>query len=123
MQHEKNKILERIDLSILLDPEHEKWNDFYSDEDLPKDEIIELVKYRTSTRQAYCIGGFIGYHIVKNILWNRNIGSKFFHYTRFTSIPIFFFAIGYTTFNKPIKDLKEAGVHEYFEKRNRFLKQ
>ena len=50
MQYEKNKILERIDLSILLDPEHEKWNDLYSDEDLPKDEIIELVKYRTSTR-------------------------------------------------------------------------
>lgn len=54
------------------------------------------------------------------MLWNRGIGAKFFHYTRFVSIPVFFFAFGYSSYNMARKEMTESGVLDYQIQRTRF---
>jgi len=69
-----------------------------------------------------CVLSFVGYHIGKNILWNRGIGSKFFHYTRFLSIPVFLFSLGYFSVTKTKREMDQADVFNYNCKRQRFIR-
>ena len=94
----------------------------YAFEDVAKEEIILLIKNKNQTRAFAGIVGFIGYQIGKNILWNRGIGAKFFHYTRFLAFPVFFFGIGYILFKKSKEEMAEAGVLDYLFLRKRFLR-
>lgn len=109
-------------MKILFNPEHEEFDKTYALEDVAKEEIIMLIKNKNQTQAFAGIAVFIGYHIGKNILWNRNIGAKFFHYTRFLSFPILFFGVGYILFTKSKRQMAEAGVLDYLFMRKRFLR-
>ena len=86
---------DQISLKVLSNPLDASFPEVYALEDLPKEDLIEAITYRVKSRQVACIGTFVAYHVVKNILWNRGIGTRFFYYTRFMSFPALFLGFGY----------------------------
>ena len=42
----ERKSLEEIDLKVLFDPEHEKFQTVYALKDIQKEELIQLIRYR-----------------------------------------------------------------------------
>lgn len=47
---EEQKLPEKIDLTVLFDPENEKFEQIYAFEDVSKEELIQLVKFRCQQR-------------------------------------------------------------------------
>ena len=115
------KTLEQINLQILFNPEHEEFLEHYAFEDPVKDDLIQSIQLRSNSRQLACVVTVFTYMVARNILWNRGIGGKFFHYTRYTTLPIFAGVFFYCTFTKTSNDLQQAGVYDYNLRRNRFI--
>ena len=88
-------------------------------EDDASDNIVMAVKLRSATRQGYMLSGFIGYHLVKTILWRYGYFAHFFYRTRFMSIPVLLYGIYWNT-KKTMLDLNEAGVLNYTKRRLKF---
>ena len=87
---------DKIDLEILFDPNHGDWLDHYTFEDVQKEELIELIRFKMQTRFGLLTGGLVGFYVARFNLWHRGIGAKFFHYTRFLSIPTYIIACIYS---------------------------
>ena len=83
-------------MHIIFDPEHEDFNKHYALKVDKNEELVALVQYKIYSHHAYAISTFFAYHIGKFFLWRRDIGSKFFYYTRFLSFPILF---GFLVYN------------------------
>ncbi len=80
------------------------------------------LKYKTITRQYYISGGFLGYHLVKSILWRYGYFARFFYRTRFMTIPVLLYGT-YWNIKKTLRLYNEAGVLEYSKKRIKFDKE
>ena len=94
----------------MFDPNHAQWGELYAEEDVEKEEVLALVALRTQQRLGGFTLGLIGFYIARYILWNKNIGNKFWHYTRFTAVPIWLLACGYTASVSSMRALEETGV-------------
>ena len=101
---------------MLFDPTHPKFKNTYSLEDEAKESMLIGVKLRGATRQGYVIGSFIGYHLIKAVLWRFGIFAHFFYRTRFMSLPVLAGGIFWNV-KKTVNEMKEAGVFEYNKKR------
>ena len=124
---EKKKLSEEftklhdIDFRLFFNPEDPRYVEKYDREDLSKENMLMAVRLRTATRTWYILGAFVGYHITKSILWRYGYFAKFFYRQRFLSIPVL---IGANIWNvrKTIQEFKDAGVLDYMNKRNKFVK-
>lgn len=105
---------------MLFNPEHNQFSKHYAVEDEVRDDLIQGIQFRAYSRQIGCFVVFVSYALARNILWNRGIGGKFFHYTRYTTLPLFLAATWYCLVTKTQKDLKLADVYDYNLRRNRF---
>lgn len=120
----KDEFTERYDIDpdILLDPSHPEFNDKYCFSKDEEENILMAIKFRMGTRNTFIVGSFIGYHAVKTVMWRFGYGAHFFYKTRFMTIPIAIYALWYSSLHKFPADIKEAGIMEYYMKRNRFEK-
>lgn len=67
------------------------------------------------------LSAFAGYHVIKFVLWRMGYFARFFHRTRFLTIPLLVYGIMWNV-KKTIRDMDEAGVLEYNRRRIRLDK-
>ncbi len=77
------------------------------------------VKFASQSRQLKILGVFCGYHLTKTILWRFGYFAKFFHRTRFLSIPLLIGSL-YWNIKITMENMRDAGVLEYNKRRTRF---
>lgn len=94
----------------------------YAFEEVEKEELVELIKFRMQTRFGLLTAGLVTFYASRFALWHRGIGSRFFHYTRFTAIPIYALSCAYTFYGVGSRMLNEAGCYDYMIRRQRFKK-
>ena len=68
---------------------------------------------------GYMTATFIGYHLVKSILWRMGHFANFFYRTRSLTIPIYAYGF-YWNMKRTMLDMKDAQVLEYNRRRVKF---
>lgn len=119
LQELRQRVLDKkgIDITVLMDPTHADFAQKYALEDTTSEAYTEAIKLRSATRTSYIAFSFVAYHLIKTPLWHYGYGAHFFHRTRFTTIPLVFFAVWYSATKVHRYQLQEAGVLEYYVKR------
>ena len=107
-----------IDFDILFDPWHERFNELYALEEETQENLVMAVKLQSASRQGMIMFGFLGYHLVKSVLWRYGYFAKFFYRQRFLSFPIVLGAV-YWNLRHTMSNMQEAGVLDYNRRRTR----
>ena len=107
-------------MSILCDLNHERWFEIYAMQDAEKDEVIAKINLKVLQRSTLATLGLLSFYVARYVLWNRGIGGKFFHYSRFATLPIYGSIIAYNYYWAAYRMLQESGTLDYSLKRNRF---
>ena len=108
-----------IDFKVLFNPYNPEFNKYYALEEDSNENLLAAVKLKAASRQLYIISSFLVYTAAKSVLWRRGYFAKFFYRQRFLSFPLLLVALGFST-KKTIKDLNNAGVLQYYQKRIKF---
>ena len=112
----------KIDFDVLLDPSHVSFNIIYAFKDEKNDDLLDVIKLQHMQRTVNIGLTFLGYHLVKTVMWRYGYGANFFYRTRLLSIPVALIGVWYSSTKVYPRHLQEAGLMEYAKKRNKFNK-
>jgi hypothetical protein len=103
---------------FVIGPKYPYYKYFIEKENESKENLLLMHDSIRKKRTGIAIGAFIGYNIVKNILWRYGYFAYFFYHTRFMS---FFFLVGTVyLINKNFEaNLNNDDLLRYYEKRRR----
>ena len=98
-----------IDFDILFNPDHPRFNQLYALEEESQENMVLAIKLKSASIQGLIFGAFIGYHLVKSVLWRMGYFAKFFYRTRFLTIPILGGGV-YWNLRHTLTSMDECGV-------------
>ena len=109
-----------VNLKVFFDEKSSQHKEIYDNHDPALNELQQKLNLRGANRNSFIWFGFIGYHIVKSLLWRRGKYVWFWKRQRFMSFPLLYLAM-VLNIEKVKWDHKRAGITEYGMKRSRYI--